>query len=148
MQLSDYLSLENVVLDLAASSKKDLLSKLADATSSRAGITKTETINALVAREGLGSTGIGQGIAIPHCIVESLTQSICMFFRLARPVDFEAVDDVPVDLVVVLLSPPAQQGQSLNILSCIARRLRDDKLASAVRNAETAEEAYVLLTSG
>ncbi|MGQ3278789.1 MAG: PTS sugar transporter subunit IIA, partial [Shinella sp.] len=101
---------------------------------------------ALLARENLGSTGIGRGIAIPHALIEGLPKSLALVARLARPIDFEAVDDIPVDIVVLLLSPASGQGQNLNILSCIARQLRDDHTVGAIRAARSAEEVFVLLT--
>jgi nitrogen PTS system EIIA component len=146
MQLSDHLSPENVVLDLAASSKRELIIKLSDLASKRTGVEASVISAALTSRENLGSTGIGQGIAIPHAIAEGVPDCFCLFVRLAKPLDFEAVDDVPVDVVVLLLSPPADQRQNLNLLSCIARRLRNDSIADAVRSADTPEAAYILLT--
>lgn len=146
MQLSDHLSPENVVLDLAVASKRELIIKLSDLASKRTGLEASVIAAALTSRENLGSTGIGQGIAIPHAIVEGVSDCLCLFVRLAKPLDFEAVDEVPVDVVVLLLSPPADQRQNLNLLSCIARRLRNDEATEAVRSAGTREEAYILLT--
>lgn len=146
MQLSDHLSAENVVLDLAASSKRELIIKLSDLGAKRTGVEASVISQALTSRENLGSTGIGQGIAIPHAIVEGVHDCFCLFIRLAKSLDFEAVDDVPVDVVILLLSPPTDQRQNLNLLSCIARRLRNDEVADAVRSAGTPEEAYILLT--
>ncbi len=146
MHLSDYLLPENVSLDLAADSKRELIIKLADLASKKTGVDASIVSAALTSRETLGSTGIGQGVAIPHAIMDELTASLCLFVRLSKPMDFEAVDEVPVDLIVLLLSPPADQKHGLNLLSCIARRLRDDVIADAVRSAATSEEAYILLT--
>lgn len=148
MQLSDHLPVENVAINLAFNSKTELLAKLAGLASRKIGIDKNIVLRALTAREGLGSTGIGQGVAIPHATIEGLKQSLCLFLRLDMPVDFEAVDDVPVDIVVLLLSPPEERGQSLNVLSCIARSLRGDKMVTAVRSADTADEIYALLIQG
>lgn len=147
MQLSDYLSPEDVVIDLAFNSKKDMLARLADLASKRCKVPSSVIVHALRDREDLGSTGIGGGIAIPHAVVDGLERSVCMFVRLARPLDFEAVDEVPVDLIALLLSPPDVQRQSLNILSCIARCLRSEPLAAATRSAGTPEAIYVLLTT-
>lgn len=144
MQLSDHLALENVVLDLSSVSKHKLLRQLADMASRQTGMEAGILAKALSARESLGSTGIGRGVAIPHARVDGLPKNLAMVTRLARPIDFEAVDDVPVDIVVLLLSPAA--GQSLNILSCFARRLRDDATVNAIRAATSAEEIFILLT--
>ncbi len=146
MQLSDHLSAENVVLDLAAASKRELIIKLSDLASKRSGAEASAISAALTGRENLGSTGIGQGIAIPHAIIDGVADCLCLFVRLAKPLDFEAVDEVPVDIVVLLLSPAVDQKQNLNLLSCIARRLRNDNVTEAIRSAKTPEEAYILLT--
>ncbi len=146
MQVRDYLTPENVSLDLFAASKRELIVKLSELASKKTGIDASAVSAALTDREALGSTGIGQGIAIPHAIIDELDAGICIFLRLTEPLDFEAVDEVPVDLVVLLLSHPADQKQGLNLLSCIARRLRNDSIAEAVRLAATREEVCSLLT--
>ncbi|MGQ3214473.1 MAG: PTS sugar transporter subunit IIA [Shinella sp.] len=146
MQLSDHLALENIAVDLPFVSKHKLLRQLADMSSLKSGIDAGIIAKALLARENLGSTGIGRGIAIPHALIEGLPKSLALVARLARPIDFEAVDDIPVDIVVLLLSPASGQGQNLNILSCIARQLRDDHTVGAIRAARSAEEVFVLLT--
>lgn len=148
MRLSDHLSSENVAIDLKAASKQDLLMKLADLASRKTGLQPALIYRALETRERLGSTGIGRGIAMPHAVVPGLFDSHCMLVRLSKPLDFDAIDDVPVDIVVLLLSPSAEKGQSLNILSCVARSLRDERVVSAVRAADTAERAYSLVTKG
>lgn len=144
MQLSDHLALENVAVDLPSTSKHQLLRQLADMAARQTGIEASVLAKALSIRESLGSTGIGRGVAIPHARIDGLQNNLAMVARLARPIDFEAVDDIPVDIVVLLLSPTA--GQSLNILSCFARQLRDDAMVNAIRAATSAEEIFVLLT--
>jgi PTS system nitrogen regulatory IIA component len=146
MQLSDHLALENIVVDLPPVPKHKLLRQLADMSSLKTGIDTGIIAKALLARENLGSTGIGRGIAIPHALIEGLPKSLAIVARLARPIDFEAVDDIPVDIVVLLLSPAAGHGQNLNILSCIARQLRHDHTVAAIRAARSADEIFVLLT--
>jgi PTS system nitrogen regulatory IIA component len=141
MQLSDHLALENIVIDLPPVSKHKLLRQLADMSSLKTGIDTGIIAKALLARENLGSTGIGRGIAIPHALIEGLPKSLAIVARLARPIDFEAVD-----VVVLLLSPAAGHGQNLNILSCIARQLRHDHTVAAIRAARSADEIFVLLT--
>lgn len=124
--------------------KHKLLLQLAERASARTGVEAGVIAKALSARESLGSTGIGRGVAIPHALVAGLPKSFAMVARLARPIDFEAVDDVPVDVVVLLLSPGT--GQNLNVLSLFARQLRDDATVNAIRAARSAEEVFVLLT--
>ena len=124
--------------------KHKLLLQLAERASARTGVEAGVIAKALSARESLGSTGIGRGVAIPHALVAGLPKSFAMVARLARPIDFEAVDDVPVDVVVLLLSPGT--GQNLNVLSLFARQVRDDAAVNAIRAARSAEEVFVLLT--
>lgn len=148
MRLSDHLAPENVAVDLKSTSKQDLLTKLADLASRKTGLEPGLILKALETRERLGSTGIGHGIAMPHASVPGLLERLCIVVRLAKPLDFEAVDDIPVDIVVLLLSPSADKGQSLNILSCVTRSLRDGKVLSGIRTARTPEQAYAILTKG
>ncbi|MDM9623860.1 PTS sugar transporter subunit IIA [Rhizobium sp. S96] len=147
MLLSDCLPLENVVVNLSASSKRELIGKLTDVAARKTGADAAAILKAITTREELGSTGVGNGVAMPHAAVAGLDASFCMFVRLPKPVEFEAVDDVPVDLVVLVLTPPISQGQNLNVLSCAARRLRDDSVLSAVRAARSAEEVFLVLTN-
>lgn len=146
MQLSDHLVSANIVLDLEAASKRELILKLSEMASKKTGTEAAHISSALTNREGLGSTGIGQGIAVPHAIIDGLQTGLCMFARLAKPIEFDAVDEVPVDLVVLLLSSPEEQRQNLNLLSSIARLLRDEEKADMLRSANTVEEAHDLLT--
>lgn len=148
MQLSDHLFFENVVLDLEVTSKRELILKLSDIASKKMGMELSVISSALASRENLGSTGIGHGVAVPHAIVEGIRVGVCMFVRLSKPIEFDAVDEVPVDLVALLLSSPEEQRQNLNLLSCIARLLRDEEKAETLRSAKTAEEAYALLVGG
>ncbi|TWF53438.1 PTS sugar transporter subunit IIA [Neorhizobium alkalisoli] len=142
MKLADCLLPENIVLDLAAPSKQALIGKLSALAARRLGLEESEIARALTARENLGSTGIGGGVAIPHAAVMGLDRHFCLFARLSRPVDFEAVDEKPVDLVFLLLNPQ-RQPDHLNILSCIARRMRNDEIVAAIRAAASPDEVYL-----
>ncbi len=141
MKLRDYLPADNVVVGLQATTKAGLIRQLAELSAERLKIGVEEIARPLIARESLGSTGIGGGIAVPHAGVTGIEKHFCLFVRLAKAVDFEAVDELPVDLVFVLLNP--ENGPShLNILSCIARRMREDKVAQAVRMAISPADIY------
>jgi PTS system nitrogen regulatory IIA component len=144
MNLRDYLPLENVVLDLSAPSKTMLLRKLSQLASERLAIDEAEIARVLTTRENLGSTGIGAGVAVPHASVKGLDRHFCLFARLAKPVDFEAVDDQPVDLVFLLLNPE-NRADHLNILSCIARRVRDEQTAATIRSTASPQDVYAQL---
>ncbi|MFB9950249.1 PTS sugar transporter subunit IIA [Rhizobium puerariae] len=144
MKLRDCLPPENIVLDLAPPSKAMLIRQLSTLAAERLSLDANGIARALTNRENLGSTGIGAGIAIPHAGVKEIDRHFCLFARLADPVDFEAVDDEPVDLVFLLLNSQGQPDH-LNILSCIARRVREESIARALRQAGTAEEVHMIL---
>ncbi|CDZ28502.1 PTS sugar transporter subunit IIA [Neorhizobium galegae] len=141
MKLGDYLPPENIVLDLAPPSKAILIKQLSILAAERLALDAGEIVRVLTNRETLGSTGIGAGIAIPHANVKGLDRHFCLFARLAKPVDFEAVDDEPVDLVFLLLNPE-NRPDHLNILSCIARRVREEETAAAIRRVTTPQDVY------
>lgn len=101
----------------------------------------------LRAREALGSTGFGDGMAIPHGRIESLNKPFGIFFRLETPVDYESVDDLPVDCVFALFSPEADGAVHLRALARISRRLRDSEFVAKLRGARSADAVYALLTS-
>lgn len=139
MQLSDYLAPDNILLDLAPVSKVALLTQLSAVAAQKSGCEPADIARRLLNREELGSTGIGEGVAIPHAGIDGLKTTICIFARLARPIDFDSVDETPVDLVFLLLNPGAGGGGHLNILSHIARLIRDPQTVTALRNAPCVE---------
>ncbi|NLH81372.1 MAG: PTS sugar transporter subunit IIA [Phyllobacteriaceae bacterium] len=140
MTTADPLRPDAIFLDFPAQTKADVLKALA----ARAGeIAVGEPVviaRALTERERLGSTGVGAGVALPHAAIDGLVEPVVLFARLARPIDWEAVDDEPVDLVAVVLSPSRGAGASLNLLAKFARWLRDaaarDKLRACTEVAE------------
>lgn len=141
MKLRDCLPAENVVVGLQATTRAGLIRQLSELAADRLPVGADEISKALLGRERLGSTGIGDGIAVPHARVKGLDRHFCLFVRLAKAVDFEAVDELPVDLVFVLLNPDNQPNH-LNILSGIARKMREDKVAQAVRTAISPADIY------
>ncbi|OLP55644.1 hypothetical protein BJF92_08205 [Rhizobium rhizosphaerae] len=145
MILRDHLPAGHVLLGRKAASKSALIALLAEAAAERSGLAATPIRAALSAREALGSTGVGKGVAVPHAMVEGLDKVVCLFVRLDRPVDFAAVDDEPVDLVFLVLVPPVQRSQSLSLLSALARRLRESDAARGLRAAPSAEAALAIL---
>lgn len=129
------------MVGLQATTKAGLIRQLSELAADRLPVGADEISKALLGRERLGSTGIGDGIAVPHARVKGLDRHFCLFVRLAKAVDFEAVDELPVDLVFVLLNPDNQPNH-LNILSGIARKMREDKVAQAVRTAISPADIY------
>lgn len=146
MKISDILDRRHVIPGLHAQDKPALLEELARRAAVALKLDETTLREALHARERLGSTGVGQGIAIPHARVDGINQTFGMFARVEPPVTFEAIDREPVDLVFLLLTPMATGSSHLSALAAVSRRLRDAKVAAAIRAAENAKEIFALLT--
>ena len=146
MELSDLIGLEGVVPTLKASSKKQALQELAVVASQACGIHEREIFDVLLERERLGTTGVGKGIAIPHGKLANLDRLYGVFARLAQPIDFEAIDDQPVDLIFLLLAPESAGADHLKALARISRLFRDDTICAKLRGASRAEALYALLT--
>ncbi len=131
---------------LSVSSKKEVLQSLAASAASLLGKDQAELFNVLWERERLGTTGVGQGIAIPHGRVSGLDKVSGFFARLSQPVNFEAIDDKPVDLIFLLLAPEAAGADHLHALATVSRLLRDPKLCEKLRSAKDSSALYRLLT--
>jgi PTS system nitrogen regulatory IIA component len=144
--MTDLIAPDRVLVQLRAGSKRQLLQELADAAAARTGLDGKAILEALTQREKLGTTGVGDGIAIPHAKVEGLPRLLGFFARLARPVEFDALDDKPVDLIFLLLAPENAGAEHLKALARIARILRDPALCAQLRQATDARLAYALLT--
>lgn len=144
-EVADLLAAEHVVIGLAASDKAQILKELARIAVSATGGDAGEIEAALAARERLGSTGVGGGIAIPHAQLPGLGRFSGVFARLARKVEWDAIDGVPVDLVFALLIPGAV-SEHVRALSSVARRLRDPAVVAAIRAASAPAEAWRALT--
>lgn len=137
MALADILQPEGIIPALRVHTKKQLLLELASTASKSTGIPEREIFDVVLQRERLGSTGVGAGIAIPHGKLKTLTKITGVFARLESPVDFESLDDQPVDLVFMLLAPEGAGADHLKALSRIARALRDQDLVARLRSSDT-----------
>ena len=146
IELSDLLVPEAVVSGMAATTKKALFQQLGLAAARAYDLDAAEVGARLADREKLGSTGFGGGIAIPHGKLGGLKRVRGLFARLAKPVDFAAVDDLPVDLVFMLLSPADAGADHLKALACVSRRLRDRGFAAKLRGAGSDDALFALLT--
>jgi PTS system nitrogen regulatory IIA component len=146
MLLSDLLAPQAVVPALKVNSKKQALQELAGRAAAACGRNEREVLEVLMQRERLGSTGIGNGIAIPHGKLAKLERLCGAFARLDRPVDFEALDGQPVDLMFLLLAPEGAGADHLKALARIARLLRDGKTTRKLRESRDAESLYAVLT--
>jgi nitrogen PTS system EIIA component len=147
MPLTDLVVPQAVVPALRVNSKKQALQELAARAAAMSGRGEREVFDVLMQRERLGSTGIGSGIAIPHGKLAKLDRLFGVFARLERPVDFEALDGQPVDLLFLLLAPEAAGADHLKALARVARLLRDPEVARKLRESRDAEAIYAVLTT-
>ena len=147
MNIAEFLAPADVIVGLRVNSKENLIRELARRAALATGIDAAIIANALQARELLGSTGLGKGFALPHARVPGLTRFFGAFVRLARPIDFQAIDDSPVDLVFLLLIPADAENEHVATLAAISRRLRNAEVLAGVRKADTAAALHQLLVS-
>ncbi len=145
MALADLLQQDAIIPALKVNSKKQLLQELAAKAARITGVPEREVFDVILQRERLGSTGVGHGIAIPHGKLASITSIVGVFARLDNPVDFEALDDQPVDLVFLLLAPEGAGADHLKALSRIARVLRDPELVAKLRATDSDTAIYTFL---
>ena len=146
MDLSDLIEVSAVMPALKANSKKQLLQLLAEKAASVTGLSEREVFDTILQRERLGSTGVGNGIAIPHGKLPGISRITGIFARLENPVDFEALDDQPVDLVFLLLAPEGAGADHLKALSRIARVLRDSDIVGKIRGTKDAAAIHTFLS--
>jgi PTS system nitrogen regulatory IIA component len=147
MPLSDLLAPKAVVSALKASDKKETIQGLAARLGTLIRRDPNEIFEVLLQRERLGSTGIGGGVAIPHAKLPKLEKLVGVFARLENPIDFDALDGEPVDLVFVLLAPEAAGADHLKALARIARLLRDPKVADKLRAVADSDQMFSVLTA-
>ena len=146
MELTELLTHESVISGLKVTSKKQALQELSKRVSKSFNLMEREVFQVLLAREKLGSTGVGNGIAIPHGKMESLNRLRGFFARLERPIDFEAVDERPVDLIFLLLAPESAGADHLKALALVSRLMRDKAVCEKLRGSDSEEALYALLT--
>ncbi len=145
MQLSALFSPDRILLGLRAGNKDALISELARRVARRAGFEAQTIGTALSNRELLGSTGIGRGVALPHARIAGLKHFVALFARLETPIAYEAIDEAPVDLVFLLLIPGESGNEHLAALAAISRLMRDEEIASRLREAKSAPEVSAVL---
>src|ERR1700730_7352761 len=146
MLLNQLITPEAVVPSLKVNTKKHALQELSDRAGSISGLPPREIFDALLQRERLGSTGIGEGIAIPHGKLAKAQAIFGIFARLARPIDFHALDGVPVDLICLLIAPESAGADHLKALARMARLLRDSKVTAKLRAARDVAGLYAVLS--
>lgn len=147
VEIADIIAPDGIILDLkSCNSKRQVLSELSRQAAATLGIDQQHLLEALMERERLGTTGIGHGIAIPHARLAGLGRLVGLFARLDHPVDFEALDDEPSDLIFLLLAPESADADSLKALARISRTLRDPALRQRLRQESDREAVYRMLT--
>ena len=146
MHVVDILKPEAVKVIASCTSKKRLFHDLGELADVAYGLSPTEVIDALIEREGLGPTGVGQGIALPHARLASVDSVIGIFLRLEKPLNFDAVDRQPVDLVFALLAPEHAGVEHLKALALVSRTLRNNAVCAKLRANHDASTLYTILT--
>lgn len=145
--LSDLLHPDLIVVGVAATSKKGLFQQLGALAAPALELDAAVVATALADRERLGSTGFGGGVAIPHARIDGLRRIVIIVARLAQPIEFQAVDDLPVDIIAAMLSPPEAGADHLKALARVSRRFRDRNFVAKLRGAGSRDALYALLTA-
>jgi PTS system nitrogen regulatory IIA component len=148
MNIKDFLAASDVAIDVPAADKAGLLKKLAARAAAVLNLPVDMVVGEIEKRDELGSTGIGRGVAIPHARLREVKKPLALLARLKGPIEFDAIDGQPVDLVVLLLLPASSQLDQLNCLAAVARRLRDAEVLGKMRNASSTTELYRAVTEG
>jgi PTS system nitrogen regulatory IIA component len=146
MEIADLLSPDAVLAHLKAANKKQVLQEMAGRAAQITRLPERRIFETLMEREKLGSTGMGQGIAIPHGRVPGIGKMTGVFAQLDHPVDFDAMDDQPVDLVFLLLAPEEAGADHLKALARVSRLLRNQAVCEKLRAAPQTATLYALLT--
>ena len=146
MEISDLLTPSAVIANLRVTSKKQALQDLAKEAAELTGEHERAIFDVLLERERLGTTGVGGGIAIPHGKLPGIARLYGVFARLEKPIDFESIDEQPVDLIFLLLAPGTAGADHLKALARVSRLLRDRKVCEKLRGSDTADALYALLT--
>jgi PTS system nitrogen regulatory IIA component len=147
MTISALLSPQSIFLDTEISSKKKLLELIANIVADQTELSESSIYASLLNRERLGSTGLGQGFAVPHARVNNLDHTMACFFRLKQAVNFEAPDNQPVDLVFTIIIPEEATEEHLLILSSLASIFSRAEVCDAVRNASSSDEIEKIIQS-
>lgn len=146
MEIFQLLSPDGVIANLKANSKKQALQELSARAAKITGQHERAIFDTLLERERLGTTGVGNGIAIPHGRLPGLDKLYGLFARVERPIDFDSIDEMPVDLIFLLLAPESAGADHLKALARVSRLLRDKGVCEKLRGAESADAIYALLT--
>lgn len=150
MDISDLITPDAVILNLKAGTKKQALQDLARKAAELIGtnaVSERDVFEVLLERERLGTTGVGAGIAIPHGKLTNLKGLLGLFAKLEKPIDFDSIDEQPVDLVFLLLAPEMAGADHLKALARVSRLLRDKATCDKLRGATSVDALYLILTA-
>src|SRR6476660_1380828 len=142
MKIRDVLSPTDIIVDVRASDKTRLLEQLSTQAAAKSGLAADEVAEEIAKREELGSTGVGNGVALPHARLRGLKAPFGLLARLREGIDFDAIDGEPVDIVFLLLLTDAADGPASNALACVARALRDSETLGKLRSAADREALF------
>jgi len=142
MKISDFLSPADVALDVRESDKTRLLQQLSSQAAAKVGLSANEVCTQIIKREELGSTGVGNGVALPHARLRGLSTPFGLFARLRHGIDFEAIDNQPVDIIFLLLLPDGAGASQLNALASVSRALRDPETLQRIRSAADRDSLF------
>ena len=142
MEIQDFLSPTDTIFNVRAFDKARLLQELSRQAAASLNLRADLISGDILKREDLGSTGMGNGVAIPHARIPNLKKPFGILARLRKPIDFDAIDSQPVDLVFFLLLPATSNGEQLNALACVARKFRDPETVRRLRRAIDGAELY------
>ncbi|EGU36333.1 PTS system, nitrogen regulatory IIA component [Vibrio ichthyoenteri ATCC 700023] len=145
MQLSEILTLDCTKSAVQCTSKKRALEMISEIVAEHTGQNSTELFECMLSREKMGSTGIGNGIAIPHARMQSSDKAVAVLLQCESPIEFDAIDNRPVDVLFALLVPDAQCKEHLKTLSCMAERLNDKLILKQLRKAQSDQELYDIM---
>jgi PTS system nitrogen regulatory IIA component len=145
MSIDDLLDRRAITPKLQAHSKQQALSLLAETAARVFGLAASDVLDGLVAREQAGSTGVGEGVAVPHAKLAGLDRMRAVFLRLESPIEFDAIDGAPVDLIFALFAPADAESEHLRALARVARMLRQKDLRHQLRQARTPDAVHALL---
>lgn len=145
MHISDLLTIQQIIPELKVSSKKQALNELACFAGAQLGIDQQMIMDLLLEREKLGSTGVGHRIAVPHAKLSNLDKIYVVLARLKNPIEYQSVDKLTVDLIVMILSPENAGGEYLTALASTARLLHNERVVAQIRGSETAEGIFATI---
>jgi len=147
MKISDLMPVDSILLSVKAKNKRQLLQEIAEVAAEKTKISDRTIFDTILERENLGSTGFGGGTALPHGRLAEIDKVRVFLAKLSTPVDFESIDNKPIDILFLLLSPESNGADHLTVLAQISRILKDSNLVNKLRKASSKEEIYALLNN-